>query len=149
MKRLIVCLVFILATTAANAADTPKASVFVKSRCDGKISTQLVTTLKAELEASPKYHSVPNLTDEGRMGEVLTIEVVCAERADVAAVATIFGKGKCFPGAYCHGVDDGSSLQASFCDSNQSVECGRALFKTFDDYAGRMNRPGAPQLQLH
>jgi hypothetical protein len=149
MKRLILCIVFALATTAASAADTPKSSVFVKSACDGKISATIVASLKAQIEASPKYHAVPNLTDEGRMGEVLTIEVVCSERPDIVAIATTFGKSKCFPGAYCHGVVDGSSLKAALCDSNLSAECGRALFKAFDDYASHMNGPGAPQLQLH
>ena len=148
MKRLILYFVFILATTAANA-DTPKSSVFVKSACDGKISTAIIASLKTEIEASQKYHSVPNLSDEGRMGEVVTIQIACSERADVAAIATTFGKGKCFPGAYCHGVVDGSSLKSALCDLNASVECGRTLFKAFDDYVSHMNSPGAPQLQLH
>lgn len=149
MKRLILCIVFTLAATAANAADTPKSSVFVKSSCDGKISTELMASLKAEIEGSQKYHSVPNLSDEGRMGEVLTIQIACSERTDVAAIATTFGKGKCFPGAYCHGVVDGSSLKSALCDLSASAECGRTLFKAFDDYVSRMTSPSAPQLQLH
>lgn len=149
MKGLILGVLVTLAAMSASAADSPKSSVFVRSACDGKISTAVIASLKTEIEASPKYHTVPNLTDEGRMGEVLTIEVVCSERPDVVAIATAFGKGKCFPGAYCHGVVDGDSLKAALCDSGLSVECGRALFKTFEEYVSHMNSPNAPQLQLH
>jgi hypothetical protein len=149
MKRLILTLSFTLATLAANAADVPKSSVFIRAACDGKASSAAITSLKAELEASQKYHVVPALSDEGRLGEVITIIMACSERADVAAVATTYGKAKCFAGGYCHQVVDGSSLESALCDSNAAVECGRALFKTFDDYVGRMNSPGAPQLQLH
>jgi hypothetical protein len=149
MKCLILSVVVTLATVPASAGENARSSVFVRSACDGKISTAVIASFKTEIEASPKYHSVPNLTDEGRMGEVLTIEVVCSGRPDVVAIATAFGKGKCFPGAYCHGVVDGSSLKASLCNSGLSVDCGQALFKTFDEYVSHMSSPGAPQLQLH
>lgn len=149
MKGIVVTVLLVLTTMLANAADTPKASVFVKSRCEGKIASAVLASLKTELES--KFHIVPNLTDEGRMGEVLTIDVVCAERTDIeiAGVATTFGKGKCFPGAYCHGVVDGSSLLSMLCDVPASTGCGKALFKTFDEYVTHMASPGAPQLQLH
>jgi hypothetical protein len=149
MKLLIIGLLFILATLAANGADAPKSSVFIKAACDGKISAAVVTSLRAEIDASPKYHLVPNLSDEGRMGEVLTIAMACSDRTDVASVATTYGKAKCFPGSYCHQAVDGSSLKSALCDSNAAAECGRALFKTFDDYTDHLTSPGAPQLQLH
>ena len=149
MNRLTLAAFFTVATLAASASDVPKSSVFVKAACEGKLSSAVLATLKEEIGNSPKFHLVPNLTDEGRMGELLTIALACSERADVIAVATTYGKAKCFPGAYCHQAADGSSLKVSLCDSNAIAECGKALFKTFDDYAGHMNSPGAPQLQLH
>jgi len=149
MKQLNIALLFTLASLSARAADTTKSSVFIKSACEGKISSTFITSLKAEVEASQKYHVVPNLTDEGRMGEVLTIQVACSERGDMVAIATTFGKGKCFPGAYCQAGVDGSSLKSALCDSSTSVECGRTLFKTFDDYVSHITRPGASQPQSH
>jgi hypothetical protein len=148
MKHLILAVSLTLATLA-NAADAPKSSVFIKAACDGKLSSAVIASLKGEIGNSQKYHLVPNLSDEGRMSEVITIQMVCSERTEVAAIATTYGKGKCFPGAYCHGAVDGSSLKSALCDSNATAECGRTLFKTFDDYASHMNSPGAPQLQLH
>jgi hypothetical protein len=148
MKHLILAMSLTIAAVA-NAADASKASVFIKAACDGKLSSVAIASLKEAIGNSQQYHLVPNLSDEGRMGEVLTIEMACSERTDVAAIATTYGKSQCFPGAYCHGVVDGSSLKSALCDSNAIADCGRSLFKTFDDYASHMKSPGAPQLQLH
>jgi hypothetical protein len=148
MKRLTIALLFTLASLSASAADTTKSSVFIKSACDGKISAALVTSLKAEVDTSQKYHVVPNLTDEGRMDWVLTITVACSERTDIVAIATAFGKGKCFPGAYCQGGIDASSLKSTLCDSSTAVECGKTLFKTFDDYVSHMTSSGTSQHQV-
>ena len=151
MKRIVFALFLVLTSVIANGADAPKSSVFIKPRCESKVSSAVLAFLKTELESAPKFHIVPNLTDEGRMGEVLTIDIVCAERTDIgiAGVATTFGKGKCFPGAYCHGVMDGSSLMSTLCDMAASPACGKVIFKAFDEYVSHMASPGAPQLQLH
>jgi hypothetical protein len=148
MKSLIMAVLLGLATLA-NSADVSKSSIFIKAAaCDGKLSSAVIASLKEEIGNSQKYHLVPNLSDEGRMGEVITIGMACSERTEVAAVATTYGKGKCFPGAYCHQAVDGSSLKVALCDSNAIAECGRVLFKTFDDYASHMNANGASALQL-
>jgi len=146
MTRLILTLSFILATMAANAADTPKSSVAIHTAgCDGKVSSPAIASLKEQISTSPKYRLVPDLTDEGRMGVVLTIIMACTDRPDVAAVATTYGKAKCFPGAYCHQAVDGSSLKSALCDSSAPTDCGRSLFKTFDDYT---SNPNGVKLQL-
>lgn len=148
MRRSILAILLGLATLA-NAADVPKPSVFIKgAACDGKLSSAVIASLNDEIGNSQKFHVVPNLSDEGRMGEVITIGMACSERTQVAAVATTYGKAKCFPGAYCHQAVDGGSLKVVLCDSNAIAECGRTLFKTFDDYASHMNANGASALQL-
>jgi hypothetical protein len=148
MKGLILVVSLGLATLV-SAVDVPKSSVFIKAAaCDGKLSSAVIVSLKEEIGNSQKYHVVPNLSDEGRMGEVITIGMACSERPEVAGIATTYGKGKCFPGAYCHQAVDGSSLKVALCDSNAIAECGRMLFKTFDDYASHMNANGASALQL-
>jgi hypothetical protein len=147
--RVFLASLLVTLSTLAHAADPPKASVFIKAVCDGKVSAAVLTSLKTEIDASQKYHLIPDLSDEGRMGEVITIEMACSERTEVAAVATTYGKGKCFPGAYCHQAVDGNSLKVALCDSNGTAECGRTLFKTFDDYASHMKTNGASALQLH
>jgi hypothetical protein len=97
MTRLILTL-SLLATMAANAADTPKSSVAIHTAaCDGKLSSSAIASLKEQISTSPKYRVVPNLSDEGRMGVVLTIIIACTERSDVAAVATTYGKANVSP----------------------------------------------------
>jgi hypothetical protein len=78
----------------------------------------------------------PRFLFGGRFGDSPKADFAPIGRGqDDAAIATTYGKGKCFPGAYCHGVVDGSSLKSALCDSNATAECGRSLFKNFDDYA--------------
>jgi hypothetical protein len=79
------------------------------------------------------------------MDVVLTIDVKCAEREDVAAVATVYGKAKCFSPTNCHLAIDGSSMRSDLCDSKAAAECGRTLFRAFDDY---VTNPLGPPLKL-
>jgi hypothetical protein len=144
MERLIQILLFTLASLAANTAESPR-PVFIHHACDDKISYAVISSLKEEIRTSQKYQLVPTLDDNGRMDVVLTIQMSCTERNDAAAVATVYGKGKCFGHNNCHGAFDVSSLRADFCDSNAAVECGRSLFKAFDDYT---KRPSLIQLRL-
>ena len=144
MKRLILSLLFALASAVVSAAESPR-SVFIHAACDGKISSAVLSSLREEIRASQKYELIADLTDNGKMDVVLTIEMSCTERNDIAAVAIAYGKGKCFGHNNCHGAFDVSSLSANFCDSNAVAECGRTLFKLFDDHT---NRPSLIQLQL-
>jgi len=83
-------------------------------------------------------NSFPSLDDNGRMDEVLTIYVNCAERNGVAAFAVVYRRAKCFGPNKCHGVVDGASLRSPLCD-NAAAECGQTLFKEFDTYVIRSN----------
>lgn len=80
-----------------------------------------------------------------RMDGVLTADMKCTERDDVAAVATAYGEAKCFSSKNCHLAVDGTSLRPDLCDSKAAAECGRALFKAFDDY---VSNPLGPPLKL-
>jgi hypothetical protein len=131
--HLVLILLFSLAPFAAGAADSPK-SVFIHTACDGKISSEVLSSLREGIRNSQKYQLVRTLDDEGRMGIVLTIYMNCAERNDVIAVATGYGLAKCYSGTKCHLSVDGSSIRSVFCDASVAVECGRTLFKAFDDY---------------
>lgn len=132
----------------AYGADAPKRSVFIHATCDGKLSSVVINSLKAEIDTSQKYHLVPNLTDEGRFEEVLTVVMACSERTDAASFATAYGKAKCAAGGYCYQGVDGGSLRSIICDSNATVECGRTIFKMFDGYVSHLP-PSAPQNQSH
>jgi hypothetical protein len=134
----IVTLLLALSSLAANASESPR-PVFIHAVCDGKISSAVLSHLRDEIRISQKYQLIPTLDDNGRMDVVLTIEMTCADRDDVAAVATAYGKGKCVGPAICHGVFDASSLRADFCDSKAPAECGHTLFKAFEDYLSRPN----------
>lgn len=142
MTRLIL-LTFTLFALRADAADATKRSVHIHATCDGKISSAVITSLQSAVDTSQKYHLVPNLTDEGHFDEVLTVVIACSERADMASFATAYGKAKCAAGGYCYQGLDAGSLKSSMCDSSGSVECGKALFQTFDDYVSSHMRPNA------
>jgi len=143
MQRLILILLFTL-SSLGNAAENPK-SVFVKARCDGKISSAALSSFKEEIRTSQRYEVVPALDDNGKMDKVLDVQMSCMEHDNVVAIATVFGVAKCFGPRNCHVSIDGSTLGVILCYSTAIPECGRAIFKAFDDYA---SRPNPAQLKL-
>lgn len=136
---------FMLAVVNAEAAESARA-VSIHSSCSDKISSAVVSALNEEVQMSTKYRVVRSLSDDGKMDLVLTIQMNCAERGDVAAIATIYGQAKCFSTSNCHLATDGLSLRSDLCDSKAVVECGRELFKAFDTY---VSNPLSPQLRLN
>jgi hypothetical protein len=138
-------LVFILVSLTAAAQASPH-SVFVKATCNGKLSSVVLSSFIEQIRASQKYQSTANLSDNGRMDVVLHVQMTCAERNNVAAVATVYGAAKCFGPRNCHATMDGSSLRVTLCDPNTTVDCGRALYRSFDDY---VSNPLTPPLRLN
>lgn len=136
-------LMLMVLSVASNAASAPK-PVFVHAQCGEKPPSAL-SSLKAEIRKSQKYQLIPTLDDNGRMDLVLTIEMSCKEHNEVTAIATAYGKGKCFSPANCRGAFDSSSLRVDFCDFNGPTACGRMLFEAFDEY---VSRPNSVQLNL-
>jgi hypothetical protein len=145
MQRLILIFLFTLTSWAASARENSK-PVFIHAACDGKISLAVLSSFREAIHTSQKYELVPTLDDNGRMDVIVTIYVNCAERNDTAALATIYGIGRCFANENCRTLVDGISIRSNLCDSNGITECGRAIFKTFDDY---MSSPLGPPLRLN
>jgi hypothetical protein len=139
MNRFLPLLFFTIAALPAYAADGTQ-PVFIRSRCDKKLSTVVLSSLKDTITASGKYRLVSSLDDDGKLDVVHTIYMMCAENNDVTAVATQYGAAKCHNSKECGSVNDGESLNISLCNANLSADCGRALFKAFDYYIG-LNRP--------
>jgi hypothetical protein len=129
-----------LAPLVGQAADAPK-PVFVRGSCLDKISSDVVSSLKEGIRTSQRYRLARNLGDGDRMGPVLTINVSCTERKDFVAIATVLGAAKCFSAMNCHLAIDGSSIRADLCDANTAAECGKAIFKAFDDYTSNPIKP--------
>jgi hypothetical protein len=144
IERLIAILLLIFVPLIANAAEGPR-SVFIHAGCDGRISSAALFSLREEIRTSQKYQLVRTLDDEGRMNVVLTFYMNCTERSDVAAIAFAYGQAKCFSSKNCHLAVDGSSVRSALCESNAAAQCGRTLFKAFDDY---MSNPPGPPLKL-
>ena len=117
----------------AKGAEIPK-SVFIHSRCDGKASAELVSSLREGIQASRAYQLVRTLDDDGRMGIVLTVYMDCVERNDVIAVATSYGLAKCYSEKNCHLSVDGRSIKSALCTTSGAAECGKTLFEAFDNY---------------
>jgi len=94
MNRVILVLFLTTASLSAYAADTTQ-PVFVRARCDKKLSSIVISALKEAITASGKYRLVSSLDDEGKLDLVHTIYMTCAENNDISAVATQYGIGKC------------------------------------------------------
>lgn len=144
MRHLIFIFSLTVAAVAASGADGAK-PVFVKAKCVDKVSSSALSSFREALGASERYRLVSSLDDAGRMDVVLSVQMSCTQRDNVVAVASVYGIAKCFGPRNCHVAFDVTSLRADFCDSSAAPECGRALFKAFDDY---MNNPNRPPLQL-
>jgi hypothetical protein len=138
MNRLL--LIFLTTTSVSAYAADSKQPVFVRTQCDKKLSSIVLSSLKEAITASGKYRLVSSLDDEGKLDLVHTIYMTCAENNDVTAIATQYGIAKCRSSKECGSVNDGDSLNVSLCNANLSADCGRALFKAFDYYIG-LNRP--------
>jgi len=141
MRGVILTLFVAFVPLIAIAAESEQ-PVFVREHCDGKLSSVVFSSFREAIRASQKYQSVPTLENEGRLGRVFAIYMVCTERSDFAAIATTYGKGGCVTNKKCGVTVDGSSLKLALCDSYAVADCGRALFKRFDDYVS--GRVGAP-----
>jgi|ERR1022692_385298 hypothetical protein len=139
MNRVILVVLLTTASLSAYAADSAQ-PVFVRARCDKKLSSIIIASLKEAITASGKYRLVSSLDDEGKLDLVHTIYMTCAENNDVSSVATQYGIAKCHSSKECGSIIDGDSLNVSLCNANLSADCGRALFKAFDYYIG-LNRP--------
>ena len=146
MNRLVLICLFMLAPLAANPAEKPK-SVFIHATCDGsKVFSDTLSSLREGIHTSQKYQLVRTLNDEGRMAVVLTIYIDCAERNGIVAVATSYGLAKCYSDKNCHLSVDGNSIKSTLCDASNAAECGRTIFKAFDDY---LNHPNPSTFKLN
>ena len=112
MKRAILLLV-VLASLAVYAQDTkpqdskPLIATFVKAKCDGKLSSILLSSFKDALTASKEYRLATTIRDAGPSGKVLFIQMSCVERNDTVAVASAYGIAKCLSANECHLALDG------------------------------------------
>jgi hypothetical protein len=126
------------------AADSPK-PVSVHAVCSDRTSSDVASTLREEIRTSSRYRLVRTLTDEGQMDLVLTIELRCTEHNLTAAIATAYGQAKCYSAKNCHLAIDGSSMHADLCEAATAAECGRAIFRAFDEYVNNPIRPTLPR----
>lgn len=128
-----------LAISSFAHSEMRQKSLFIMAKCDGKLSSVVLSALKEAAVASQRYELVSSLDDNGRLDTVQTIHMTCVENKEVTAVATQFGIAKCQSTAVCHSGIDGLSLNVALCNADLSVGCGRALFKAFDAYITRPN----------
>ena len=145
MPKLIL-VVFLATSSLVTHANDAAQGLFLKTRCEGKLSSVVLSSLKDAISASQKFRLVSSLDDDGRFDTVQTIYMTCVENNDVTAVATSYGIAKCKTKGQCASVLDGVSLNATLCNANLSADCGRALFKAFEFY---LNIPNRPPLMLH
>lgn len=138
-------LLIVISTCFLAHAETRQTPLFIKAKCDGKLSSVVLSAFKDAAVASQKYELVASLDDNGRLDTVQAIYLSCVENKDVTAIATQFGITKCKSATVCHSVIDGLSLNAALCNANLSSDCGRALFRVFEAY---MDRPNPTPLKV-
>ena len=109
MRHLVLMLLCAFAPVAASAAEGPQ-SINIHADCDGKIPSAVVASFTEAIRASQKYHLVPNFSDEGRQGIVMTVHMACAEMHDVVGIATSYGWAKCYSEKECHIAGAGPPL---------------------------------------
>jgi hypothetical protein len=144
VKHFFLVVVVVSISFLARAQTSPK-PLFIKAKCDEKLSSTVLSALKDATRISQKYKLVDSLNDNGRLDTVQTIYLTCVENNEFTAIATQFGIAKCVSPRVCHSVIDGLSLNATLCNANLSSDCGRALFKVFEAY---INRPNPEPLNL-
>jgi hypothetical protein len=139
--KLSIPILVVLASLAAHAQDSKPQDykavipVFVKAKCDGKLSSILLSSFKDTLTASNAYRLAATLRDAGPSGKVLFVQMSCVEHNNTVALASAFGIAKCVGANECHTALDGSSMSALLCDPNGETQCGAELFKAMALYA--------------
>ena len=122
-------------------AQSSQKHLFVVAKCDGTLSSIIVSALKDAATASQKYHVISTLMSTvGHRDVVQTITLMCGESKDVTAIAMLFGIVKCKSTKLCLSTDDSFTLNVALCNANLSVDCGRTIFEGFDKYINRPDR---------
>lgn len=132
-------ILILLAAPLFVAAQTvnDREPVFVHAKCDGKSSAAVLEVLKEQVAASRKYVVIPRLDATGKSDEVFEIYMHCTQGHDMVAIATSYGKGKCFGPNKCASMIDGGSIESTLCDNRTTDRCGRDLFASFDEYVSQ------------
>jgi len=138
IDRLVISLALVILSGLANAAEKPR-SVFIHAACNGKISSTILSSITEEVRSSQRFHLIHSLDENAPKDVVLTLYINCTERSDVGAVAFAYGQAKCYSSKNCHLVVDGSTIRSALCASNAAKECGRVLFRAFDEYISSPN----------
>jgi TPR repeat protein len=108
--------------------------VFVKATtCDGKLASVLFSSFKEAISTSQRRELVRDLSDNGKMDTVLTIQMACKEHNNNSvSVKSAYGMAKCFGPKNCHAALDGRTENVLSCDPNGEPICGKELFKEFE-----------------
>jgi Sel1 repeat len=107
--------------------------VFVKATtCDGKLASVLFSSFKDAISTSQRHELVQNLSDNGKMDAVVTIQMACEEHNNSVSVTSTYGMAKCFGPKNCHEALDGRTGNVLSCDPNGEPICGKELFKEFE-----------------
>jgi len=120
------------ASLAAHASDQLK-PVFLKTNCNLKSGSVILSAFKEALENSKKYEVVPDLSDKGKMDVVISVRMICEEDKGNVAVASIYGLVKCFGAKNCHFAVDDTTLTALLSEPGLERQSGINLFKAFDE----------------
>jgi uncharacterized protein len=107
--------------------------VFIKATaCDGKLASVLFSSFKEAISTSQRHELIRDLSDNGKMDTVLTIQMACEEHNNSVSVRSAYGEAKCFGPKNCHAAIDPRTGNVLSCDPNGEPICGKELFKEFE-----------------
>lgn len=138
LKRCFLFLGFFFASALAGAVENSPKHIFIKSDCSGPLGSEIVTSLRDQIRASPGYQLAASLTDDGGYDVVLSVYIECTESTlpsseRIVSVASIFGTGTCTFGN-CHISSNESTLRSAICSGKSGVSCGKDLYVSLDEY---------------
>jgi hypothetical protein len=121
---------------AQQASDNAKPAkpLFVKAQCDGQLSSGVLTSFKQAILDSKQFVIASRLDEFGLNRASGYISMVCTERSDTVAVASVYGTSSCLGPNDCRAGIDGRSLSVALCDGKSSVDCGKQLYQHLVDW---------------
>lgn len=131
MRILLLTVSVAFASLVAHASDQLK-PVFVRTNCSLKSGSVVLSAFEEALQNSKKYELVSDLSDNGKMDVVISVQMICEEDKGNVAVASIYGLVKCIGPKNCHAFVDGSTLTALLSEPGVEKQSGVNLFKQFD-----------------
>jgi hypothetical protein len=108
--------------------------LFVRAKCDGQLSSGLLTSFRQAIVDSKQYVIISRLDEYGLNKTSAYVSMVCTEQTNSLAVASIYGESHCVGPNDCRTGIDGRSLSVAMCGGKNTADCGQQLYQHFVEW---------------